>query len=321
MESNQHRSCFQVGGRCKCTGTFVPLNELREKNRLCDAVLRLEDGGVFRVHRVILSMRSEYFRNLFTTTLHTGEETDVLLRGVSSDMMTHILDYIYFREVDIRSGNACQLLETADYLCIPDVTELCFDFLMNTMEADNCISIMQYARFHSFADLEPHARRFVLRHFVEVSQQSKELLELPVEELQAIIGSEDLNVKDEKVVWECILRWINHHLDNRKGHIAGLLKGVRLGLLDEQFFKEQVSKHPYVTENEACRPVISETLTFLEDVKSLTKEDKEFVTPRIARPRIPQDILFAIGGYRDGKPSDVIEAYDVRADSRNKLQF
>ncbi|XP_021914416.1 kelch-like protein 10 [Zootermopsis nevadensis] len=51
-------------------------------------------------------------------------------------------------------------------------------------------------------------------------------------------------------------------------------------------------------------------------------EDKEFVTPRIAYPRIPQDILFAIGGYRYGSPeyeierslSDVIEAYDTRAD-------
>jgi hypothetical protein len=62
MESNQSRSCFQVGGRCKCIETLVPLNKLRERNLLCDAVLRLDDGGFFRVHRVILSMRSEYFR-------------------------------------------------------------------------------------------------------------------------------------------------------------------------------------------------------------------------------------------------------------------
>ncbi|KDR11891.1 Kelch-like protein 10 [Zootermopsis nevadensis] len=74
---------------------------------------------------------------------------------------------------------------------------------------------------------------------------------------------------------------------------------------------EPVSKHPYVSENEACRPVISETLKFL---KRLSKDDKDHVTPRIARPRIPQDILFAVGGYRDRRPSDVIEAYDVRAD-------
>ncbi|XP_021932293.1 kelch-like protein 3 [Zootermopsis nevadensis] len=166
MESNQSGSRSQDGDRCTCTKPLILLNELREKNVLCDAVLRLEDGGVFPVHRVILSMRSEYFRTLFTTTLHTGEKTDILLHGISSDVMTRILD---------------------------------------------------------------------------LSQQSKELLELPVEELQAIIESEELVVEDEKVVWECILRWINHDSDNRKGHIADLLKGVRLGLLDAKFFEEKVS--------------------------------------------------------------------------------
>ncbi|KDR11291.1 kelch-like protein 10 [Zootermopsis nevadensis] len=186
-------------------------------------------------------MRSEYFRTLFTTKLHTSEETDILLRGVSSDMMTQILDYVYFREVDIRSDNALRLLETAEYLCVPGATELCCDFLKDAMDVDNCVGIMQFARLHCIADLETHARRFVLRHFVELSQQSEELSELPPEELQAVIEAEELNVKDERVVWECILRWINHDPDNRKGHIAGLLKGVRLGRLDAKFFNETVS--------------------------------------------------------------------------------
>ncbi|KDQ86070.1 kelch-like protein 10 [Zootermopsis nevadensis] len=46
----------------------------------------------------------------------------------------------------------------------------------------------------------------------------------------------------------------------------------------------------------------------------MTKKDRKFVTRRIVRPLIPQDILFAIGGYHEGRPSDVIEAYDARAD-------
>ncbi|KDR07508.1 hypothetical protein L798_02824, partial [Zootermopsis nevadensis] len=314
MESNQHRSCTQEGGRCTCTKALVRLNKLRERNLLCDAVLRLEDGVVFPVHRVILSMRSEYFRTLFTTKLHTSEETEILLHGVSSDIMTQILDYVYIREVDIRSDNARQLIVATDYLCIPEVTKLCCDFLKNAMDADNCIGILQFPRFHFFADLETHARRFVLRHFVEVSQKSEDLLELPAEELQAIIETEELNVKNEEVVWECILRWINHDPDNRKGHIADLLKGVRLGLLDEKYFVEKISNHPYVTENEACSPVILETHAFLRDLQMMSKEDKDFVTPRIARPRIPQDILFAIGGRYEGGVTDVIEAYDARAD-------
>jgi kelch-like protein 10 len=76
---------------------------------------------------------------------------------------------------------------------------------------------------------------------VKVWQQSEELLELPVEELQAIVGADELNVKNEKMVWECVLRWIDHDSDSRKGHIVDLLKIIRLGLLDRNFLLENVS--------------------------------------------------------------------------------
>jgi hypothetical protein len=79
-----------------------------------------------------------------------------------------------------------------------------------------------------------------MRHFVKVWQQSEELLELPVEELQAIVVSDELNVKNEKMIWECVLRWIDHDTDNRKGHIVDLLKNIRLGLLDRNL-TEKVS--------------------------------------------------------------------------------
>jgi kelch-like protein 10 len=89
--------------------------------------------------------------------------------------------------------------------------------------------------------LESDARSYLLRHFVKVSQLSEELLELPVEELQAIVGADELNVKNEKMVWECVLRWIDHDTDNRKCHTVDLLKNIRLGLLDRNFIRKNVS--------------------------------------------------------------------------------
>jgi kelch-like protein 10 len=76
---------------------------------------------------------------------------------------------------------------------------------------------------------------------VKVWPQSEELLELSVEELQAVVGADELNVKNEKMVWECVLRWIDHDTDNRMDHIVDLLKNVRLGLLDRNFLQENVS--------------------------------------------------------------------------------
>jgi kelch-like protein 10 len=61
-------------------------------------------------------------------------------------MMTQILDYAYLKRVDINNDNVCELLVTSDYLWVEDVLELCCDFLKNTLELENCIGIMRFAK-------------------------------------------------------------------------------------------------------------------------------------------------------------------------------
>jgi len=54
-----------------CFQAMQSLYDLRQNNLLCDAVLRLEDGGVFPVHRAILSACSTYFRYTGTRKIQT----------------------------------------------------------------------------------------------------------------------------------------------------------------------------------------------------------------------------------------------------------
>ena len=92
------------------------------------------------------------------------------------------------------------------------------------------------------------------------------------------------------------------------------MKNIRLGLLDTQFFLENVKDHKYVIGNELCRPIIIETLKFLYDLEMITLKDGEIPTPIIARPRVPHEILFAIGGWCANNAISYIETYDTRAD-------
>ncbi|XP_067009753.1 kelch-like protein 10 isoform X2 [Anabrus simplex] len=302
------------------TQAMQSLYDLRQNNQLCDAILRLEDGGIFHVHRAILSACSTYFRALFTTTLHAREKTDVLLPGVSSEIMTLILEYAYLRSLEITEDNVCRLLVTADYLCVLGVLEMCCEYLRCNLEPENCLGVMRFAKRYFCSRLEADARRYVMRHFVQVAQDSDELLNLSLEELRSLVEADELNVKSEEVVWDCVLRWINHDPENRKMHIVDLMKNIRLGLLDTQFFLENVKDHPYVAGNEACRPVIIETLKFLYDLEMITQKDGEVPTPEIARPRVPHEILFAIGGWSGGSPTNFMETYDTRADRWVKVE-
>uniref|UniRef100_A0A0A9YPI4 Kelch-like protein diablo n=1 Tax=Lygus hesperus TaxID=30085 RepID=A0A0A9YPI4_LYGHE len=307
-------------GRGLSQSSMQTLSELREMNMLCDAVIRLDDGIVFPVHRAILSACSPYFRALFTTTLHQTAKTDVSIPGLRATELKSILEYAYLRKIDIHFDNVSNLLSTADYLAISGVVELCCAFLKTALSPQNCIQILKYARDHFLKELEKETFTYVMRNFVKIAQQSVEILDLSVEDITEIIGSEELNVKSEEVVWEFVLRWINFDPENRKHHIVVLMSQIRLGLMDTHFFLESVKEHEYVSTNEQCRPKIIDTLRFLYDLEMITQRTGEVSTPEIARPRIPHEILFALGGWSGGSPTNYIETYDTRADRWVKVE-
>ena len=55
-----------------------------------------------------------------------------------------------------------------------------------------------------------------------------------------MLESDHLNVRNEELVFDAVCRWIDFDPERRRGHMARLLKTIRLGLLTTQFFVEKV---------------------------------------------------------------------------------
>ncbi|UYV78786.1 KLHL10 [Cordylochernes scorpioides] len=295
------------------------LSELRKSGQLCDAVLHTEDRGEFEVHRSIMSACSPYFRALFTTTISARTSNHFSIPGVSSQMMSLLIDYAYTRDSSINWANVQDLLPAADQFNVIGIVRLCCAFLINEMKPENCIGIRRFAQDYYCLDLEKLAYnevcgRYLMSNFIQIAQRSDELLALPITEVVDIFSSEDLNVPNEEIVWEAICRWIDVHPEVRHEYMAELMRCVRLGLLDSDYFMRRVKSHTNVSENEACRPLVIATLRFLSDLETISEREEEVPTPEMARPRIPYEILFAIGGWSGGSPTNYIETYDSRAD-------
>lgn len=77
---------------------------------------------------------------------------------------------------------------------------------------------------------------------------------------------------------------------------------------------EHVKNHKYVEGLEEARPIIIETMTFLYDLEIVNPRSAEVLTPHIALPRLPHEVIFAIGGWSQGLPQKFMETYDTRAD-------
>ncbi|KAL9924242.1 kelch-like protein 10 [Glossina fuscipes] len=295
------------------------LNELRRNNLLCDAVISVADGS-FNVHRAIMSACSPYFRAQFTgfntafANAKNDENHHVHIPGMSGAVMEQIIQYAYLRKCIINADNVHELLISADYVGIIGLVTLCKQHLAQMLTPENCVSIMGFAKFRFSDDLYAKARNYLLRYFIEVASRNRDILDMSLKDFYDIISDDELNTREEDHVWKLCIKWIDHDPDNRKQHVAQLMQGVRLGLMTPKCFMEEVKEHPYVLECEEAKPLIVETFKFMYDLDIMNPASGELTTPPLAMPRLPHEVIFAIGGWSGGTSKGCIETYDTRAD-------
>ncbi|XP_053309579.1 kelch-like protein 10 [Spea bombifrons] len=228
-------------------------------------------------------------------------------------MMKLIIEYAYTRAVPITVYNVEELLIAADQFNIMGIVRECSDFLKTELCLENCIGIRKITDHYYCPELRQKAYMFILHHFEEMVKVSEEFLELTVMELIDIIDKDELNIKQEDAVFEAILKWISHDQSRRKIHVSILLPKLRLGLMHAEYFMNNVKNNNYVKENEECKPIIINALKAMYDLNMNGPSNSYFTNP-LTRPRLPYCILFAIGGWSGGSPTNAIEAYDSRAD-------
>ncbi|XP_070854399.1 kelch-like protein 10 isoform X2 [Drosophila suzukii] len=250
-----------------------------------------------------------------TTRTVAAERSPVIhIPGISATIMNCVIQYAYLRQTRITENNVHELLTCADYVGMVGLVNQCKDFLSNTLTAENCVSIMGFARFRFLEDLHLKARTYTLRYFTEVASRNTDILDMNVKDFYSIINDDELNTREEDLVWKLCVKWIDRNPESRKQHVAHLMTGVRLGLMTPKCFMEEVKEHPYVMQCDAAKPLIVDTFKFMYDLDFLNPQADELTTPPLAMPRLPHEVIFAIGGWSGGTSKGCMETYDTRAD-------
>ncbi|KAM6951115.1 kelch-like protein 10 [Aplochiton taeniatus] len=294
------------------TMACIVFNELRLEGQFCDVVIKVQEVE-FNAHKNILCSCSSYFRALFTSGWNKSEKRVYTIPGISPEMMRAIIEYAYTRSLSITEENVEPLLVAADQFCILGIVQTCCDFLESQLCLENCIGICNFADFYSCHELRNRAFRFILHRFEKMVDVSQEFLEMTVAQLGEVIEKDELNVKQENVVFEAILKWIGHAPSKRNQDIALLLPKVRTALMKPDYFLINVKENFLVKSNAECRPIVIRALKALYELHMNGPDIAKFVNP-LCRPRLPYCILLVIGGWSGGSPTNAIEAYDARAD-------
>ncbi|XP_066583829.1 kelch-like protein 10 [Prorops nasuta] len=319
LSKKQHQS--SEIRRCICspvnhTVVHFPIvwSELRSNEQLCDGLINCARDRSFPIHRAILSAVSPYFKALFVNSLKSGknETNEVSIDFASPDIFRLILDYAYTGTCNVTADNVEQLLPLADQFEVLGIVQLCCQFLLQELRPENCLGIVKFARYYFCNSLEEKGRKFIRYRFKSIFTQSPEFKDLTHEELVAILQDDDLNVRNEELVFEAMKSWVEFNSEKRKSFLPTLLSCIRFGFLNYNYFNNTVLRWKFVVGNKKCKKILALASDCLNEQEA--KYGEIDLHHPLSKPRIPYEILFAIGGWSAGSPTNFIETYDTRAD-------
>ena len=93
---------------------------LIKDNDLTDVTLACEDDRQIEAHKVVLSVSSPFFENLFKRNKHSHPL--VFMRGVKSDVLIAIIDFLYKGEANVFQEQLDSFLALAEELKLKGLT-------------------------------------------------------------------------------------------------------------------------------------------------------------------------------------------------------
>ncbi|XP_025910873.1 kelch repeat and BTB domain-containing protein 12 [Apteryx rowi] len=234
------------------------VKRMKESAEIIDVVL-VAEGEKFPCHKVVLAAFSPYFKAMFTCGLVECTQREVVLYDISAESVSIILSYMYSADLHLTNQNVQTVAVAAYFMQMEDVFNICQKYMMDHMDASNCVGIYYFAKHIGAEDLSDQAGKYLYQHFAEVSLQ-EEILEIEVQQLLTLIKSDDLNVSREESILDLVIRWVNHSRKSRVVHLIELLKQVRLVLVSPSFLVEARKRNTMILCNSECNDMFEEAL-------------------------------------------------------------
>jgi len=234
---------------------FSQLDMMRREGRFTDIIL-VADGKRFPAHRAVLCSCSPYFDRMFQPGFVEQENNEVVLKDFDADTLAVLLEFMYTAKITITEDNAQDVLMGANLMLLYDVREAAGEVLGKLIDHHNCLVIRSLASVFSCRDVEARAQNFILERF-EIVSQTDEFLKLAAKEVKKFLSMDDIIVKSEESIFECILRWIRVDEENRRTHFDDLIETVRFPLVTEHYLQSEILKNEYVTNSPVCQQMIA----------------------------------------------------------------
>jgi len=312
--SNSKKYIMEVGGGRELHSPYSTSHsgrvlEVMNKHRkdclkLCDVVLKIGDEHI-PTHRAVLAACSSYFYAMFTSDLAESRQKVITMKDIDATVVQILVEFAYTGKVDVNVENVQSILATACLVQFHEVRDICCQFLETQLDPSNCLGIRKFTEAHGCTNFLEVVDNFVLENFREV-MKSEEYALLPCELLIKVISSDDLNIIAEEEVYEAVMSWVKHDLNNRAKQLPSLIRFVRMPLISKHYLLNRVDADNLIRSNLACRDLLDEAKNY-----HLVPEQRAlFRTDRMKPRKSMMGTLYAVGGKEAGETiSNTVECY------------
>ncbi len=230
-----------------------------EEGDLKDVMLAAE-GQSIPCHRVLLAAASKFFYDKFVVHPESLDNSLLDINDVEFDTLKDIVSFVYNEHVELTLEKTEKLIPASVSLMLPELTNMCKEFLLHKVDNDksDCVDIHRIAKNNSLELSATKAWNLMTENFKEVSQGNA-FREMSQTDLQDYIGDERLNVGNENPVFEAVVTWVRHDVENRKSSFENLMQNVKLSHCSLEFLREVVRKEPLMKTG-SCFETLSDAM-------------------------------------------------------------
>lgn len=275
MDTSQHRvASSEPVDACEEMNECTEMREISTDSTVPTVApsyvtLVAKDDEVFMAPRDVLSKASPFFAKILNSDTKENEEGVIRLQIISASLMEMILKFMYYGRTQINNvENAKDLMIAADYLILPSLKILSEQFIEKRLSASNCISTYYFANEHHFEELATKVRNFIHSNFANVVQ-SDEFMDLPSQELEKWISSDEIAISAEEDVFKTIEKWIARDKSKRTEKFKELFRHVRLTFVSRDYLSSCIAMNALVKEDAGCSDYVTQAINWLDGARGV----------------------------------------------------
>ncbi len=220
------------------------------------------EGQSIPCHKVLLAAASKFFHGKFVVNPESLEHNLLDVEGIEFQTLKFVVSFIYTGHItELTVEKTEKLIPASVNLMLSELTNMCKEFLLHSVENDEsaCIAIHKISKANSLADLSDKAWRVMIKNFQELTA-SDDFKGMSEAELKEYISDKRLNVENEDAVFEALVTWVTHDVENRKSRFDSLMENIKLAHCSPSFLRDSVRKEPLM-KSMRCMELLADAMS------------------------------------------------------------